>query len=644
MRRVLFACLLSLASIASAEQPVPTVSAEKPAALRPASDFATLPFIVGPKLSPDGTRYAARLSTRGTQVLSIIKLFEPESPPLLVALGENELLSWTWVNNDWLVIRVGALAMAEGSPFYVTRIAGLSADGKTMNPISFKEGGQSTNILWTASDGSPRVLISRQKSIYMGEDFWPAVNEVDISTGKMRQIVNPYSGVMRWYADPAGAVRMGIGYNDSLRSSRLMYRDNAKSGFRTIDRAEGRRDERLTMPILSGSGTAAMTIGAPDRVAALYELDLGSLSLGKKIWGIDNYDIDNVLTDDRTGALLGISYTSDHDRVHWVDPAMAELQEQLDKAVGKRHASIASMSADRNRALIHVGDGSQPGSYYYYDVARGGAMQRVAHVNDAVQGASLSPVSMIKYRARDGLSIEAILTLPKGKAATNLPLILMPHGGPEARDSETYDWWAQFLADRGYAVIQPNYRGSTGYGEALRKAGDNQWGLAMQDDLNDAVDHLAQKGVIDPKRVCIMGASYGGYAALRGAQRDGKRYRCAVSYAGVSDLNGMLSYDSQFLNGNTARAGWRESAPDLKAVSPINFPEAFSTPILVMHGKKDLRVPVSQSRRMVSRLKDAGKPVTYIEQPLGDHHFSRQADRLQFLEAIEAFLKTHNPA
>jgi dipeptidyl aminopeptidase/acylaminoacyl peptidase len=131
---------------------------------------------------------------------------------------------------------------------------------------------------------------------------------------------------------------------------------------------------------------------------------------------------------------------------------------------------------------------------------------------------------------------------------------------------------------------------------------------------------------------------------LRGAQRDGARYRCAISYAGVSDLNGMISYDSRFLNSNASRAGWKEAAPDLKAVSPINLAAEFSTPVLIMHGKKDLRVPVSQSRRMVDRLKAAGKPVDYIEQPLGDHHFSRQADRQQFLEVMEAFLAKHNPA
>jgi dipeptidyl aminopeptidase/acylaminoacyl peptidase len=166
----------------------------------------------------------------------------------------------------------------------------------------------------------------------------------------------------------------------------------------------------------------------------------------------------------------------------------------------------------------------------------------------------------------------------------------------------------------------------------------------MQDDLNDGVTALAEKGTIDPKRVCIVGASYGGYAALRGAQRDGALFRCAISFAGVSDLNGMMSYDSHFLNSNARRASWRQSAPDLKAVSPINLAAQFSTPVLIVHGKKDLRVPVSQSRKMADRLKAAGKTVEYIEQPEGDHHFSREADRKQFLEASEAFLRKYNPA
>ena len=220
----------------------------------------------------------------------------------------------------------------------------------------------------------------------------------------------------------------------------------------------------------------------------------------------------------------------------------------------------------------------------------------------------------------------------------------MPHGGPFARDSESWDWWTQFLADRGYAVIQPNYRGSSGYGTAFARRGEGQWGLAMQDDLNDAVTELARLGIADPKRVCMVGASYGGYAAVRAAQRDGARYRCAVSYAGVSDLNRMMKHTRNYLHSG-ARSDWlREQAPDLKGVSPLNFPEEFTIPVLLVHGEKDAVVPPVHSRLLADRLKKAGKDVTYIRQPEADHHFSRGEDRLEFLKAMEAFLAKHNPA
>jgi dipeptidyl aminopeptidase/acylaminoacyl peptidase len=174
--------------------------------------------------------------------------------------------------------------------------------------------------------------------------------------------------------------------------------------------------------------------------------------------------------------------------------------------------------------------------------------------------------------------------------------------------------------------------------------GEGQWGRAMQDDLDDSVKALAELGIADPKRVCMVGASYGGYAALRAAQRDGDKYRCAISYAGVSDLNRMIRYQSNFLY-SKARGDWlRRQASDLKDVSPVNFPGSFGIPVLIMHGEEDRVVPIIQSRVMAQKLKSAGKDVTYVVQPLGDHHFSRQQDRLEFLKEMEAFLAKHNPA
>ena len=166
----------------------------------------------------------------------------------------------------------------------------------------------------------------------------------------------------------------------------------------------------------------------------------------------------------------------------------------------------------------------------------------------------------------------------------------------------------------------------------------------MQDDLDDAITHLAKQGIADPKRVCIVGGSYGGYAALRAAQRDHGIYRCAVSYAGVSDMAAILRHDASFLNGSRSKDYWRSQSPDLKGASPVNFAADFSIPVLIMHGKADARVPVKQSREMVERLKAAGKTYRYVEQPEGDHHFSREADRIQFLKEMEAFLKQYNPA
>ncbi len=612
--------------------------------MRPIADFATLPFIAEPKLSPDGRRVATKLAVKGQQLFSVIDLMDKRQP-LLIGLNDQDLLDWYWVNDQWLVIRLGSTVNVAGTDFYARRVVSVEAATAKMIPIARNAASESTDIIWIAKDGSPRIAMTIQKSIYINDlEFWPDVSMINVATGQARVMVPPRAGFMQWIADPTGVVRMGLGYNDKERTTRLIYRPDGSSGFRQVERADARKKESFNMPILLAGASNAITIADPTGFDALYDIDVATLDVGKRIYGVDGYDIDNVWLSPDGTRITGVSYMSDRTRMHWIDPDLAAVQVQFDKAVGpNRAASIISLSRDQSKLLVWVGDASQPGSFYYYDAKTGGAMSRIGFANAAIK-TSLGPVTAYRYKARDGLSIEAILTLPKNKAAKNLPLILMPHGGPAARDVAAYDWWAQFFADRGYAVVQPNYRGSTGYGDAFRDASDGEWGLKMQDDLNDAVADLAAKGVIDARRVCIVGASYGGYAAMRGAQRDASRFRCAISYAGVSDLPAIMAYDSRFLNGNTARDYWKGTAASIKDVSPVNHAADFGTPILIMHGKKDRRVPVSQSRRMVSRLKGAGKTVEYIEQPEGDHYFSREADRIQFLEAVETFLTKHNPA
>ncbi|AOH84427.1 peptidase [Sphingomonas panacis] len=635
--------LLALGAITLS--PVAAQTAPAPAPLIPLEAFATLPFIEAPRLSPDGTRIAARIAVHGKQRLAIIPLAD-KSKAASIDPAKQDLNDWQWVNDQWLVVRVGKSESVEGNDFYVTRAISVSADGKKLIPLVVDPlGQQADDILWTAHDGSPHVLIAMQRSIYADNDFWPEVRDFDVSTGRSKTVVHSTDTVMSWYADGAGVVRYGVGYTDQNRSYRALYRDQPTGSFHVIERAKGAGNSLDNYPalFLPDPGKALAIHDDADGFSTVYPLDLKTMTRGAPLYAVPGYDLDSLLTSDDRTQMIGARYTDTYQHTHWTDPVLAAIQADFDKALGNRRGEIVSWSSDRSQLLVKVASASIPGSYYLY-APKEGVLHLLAQINGQLAGKQLAPVKTITYKARDGLEIHAVLTLPAGRAAKDLPLILMPHGGPIARDDESWDWWAQFLANRGYAVLQPNYRGSSGYGTKFTDLGKGQWGLAMQDDLTDAVAWATHEGIADAKRVCIVGGSYGGYAALRAAQRDEGIYRCAVSFAGVSDMPGMIRYDGAFLNGGRTKDYFRERAPDLTAVSPANFAAEFSIPVLLMHGDDDRTVPVKQSRLMVSRLKAAGKTYRYVEQPGGDHHLSSEADRVQFLKELEAFLKQYNPA
>ena len=612
----------------------------------PVETFAKLPGIVNPKLSPDGTRIAAKMAIDGVQVLVVAPLF-PGGKLAAIKVGATvDINWWRWVGDDWLAVGVGSQDMLYGEEIYVTRTLGVKADMSKVNRIDWTHSGvRADEILWVAHDGTPRVLLSRQTGIESESQWYPQVSEVDLSTGKTRTVAGSQADVFDWYADGAGVVRMGYRYDDDTRKSSLLYRNTNRDPFKVIASTRGKQD--IVIPVtFRADGTAIATddSGGRDEV---FEVSLPDLKLGKKLYGADGYDVDGVIENASGDDIDGVTVTDRFGHTVWLNPKLKEIQDAVDKAVGERRARIVSWDRTRSKFLVQVGSPSQAGALYFYDPANG-SMQRYSWQNNDLKARTLSPVSTIRYKARDGVEIEALLTLPRGHSPKNLPLIVLPHGGPFARDSEDWDWWTQYLAETGYAVVQPNYRGSSGYGTSFAKLGEGQWGLKMQDDLDDAIAHLAKQGIADPKRVCMAGASYGGYAAMRAAQRNGSGdaalYRCAISYAGVSDLQAMQRYDGKFLYGKT-RGDWlKKQAPDYRSVSPRFGAGTFSIPILLMHGKEDKRVPVKQSRMLAAALKEAGKPYEYIEQPLGDHHFTRGEDRLEFLKAMGAFLAKYNPA
>jgi dipeptidyl aminopeptidase/acylaminoacyl peptidase len=510
IRRVFPAlCAWALVSpaLAAGGQASAAPAAAPAAAPRPVEDFTALPFMERPKLSPDGTKIAALVAIKGKQYFAIMPLVGRAEPKFVPST--TDVNWWSWVNNDWLVVGIGAMDRFEGEDVYIRRAIGVRADAGKIVPLTGTDMGLGDDVLWIADDGSPRIRLALQKTIYQ----MPEVVEVDVSTGRSKQIVAPHNDILGWYADSQGTVRLGIGLVKDGRSSRLYYRNRDTENFRIIDRANTR--DMIVPSLFLPERDQALAIDDADGFQAVYKLDLKTMKLGERVFGVPGYDVGGIVEDRESPRMLGVSVVENAPKTYWMDPAIAQVQAALDKAAGSRRAQIVSFSRDRTVFLVHIGAPDRPGSYYV--MAGDGKLPRLADVNARIGTGKLNPVRTIRYKARDGLEIAAVLTLPAGRPAKGLPVIVMPHGGPFARDAESWDWWSQFLAERGYAVIQPNFRGSAGYGTAFAKKGQGQWGLAMQDDLNDALAHLVKEGIADRKRACMVGASYGGYAAMRAA-------------------------------------------------------------------------------------------------------------------------------
>ncbi len=613
----------------------------------PVESFARIPFIDNATLSPQGDKIAGLLGVEGRQVLAIFSVFNNGTAPVTALIPEGTDVSWIrWANDDNAIIGLNALLPVVEERWTISRVIGLNAQSGKITRILWDRAGQNaSDLLWTAKDGTPSVLIAAQNSVYSDDEYWPAIYLVDASTGKKSLVQGGREGIMDWYADTAGVVRMGIRYDPGSRKSRLLYRGaDGKSSFRTIDVADNKKREDLLAPFQFLQGDRALVVHADDAGrSGIFEIDLTTQADVRTVFlAPPGAQIGRVSMSRDGQTVLGVHYAGDQPST-WLDPKLKSIQSEVDRAVGSRRARIVSMSADHGRILYHIDQPNSPGSLFYYQVADG-RMNQIAVLNRDLGTRALSPVRMVSYKARDGLDIEAVLTLPQGSSGKDLPIVMLPHGGPWARDTLDYDYWAQFIASRGYAVMQPNFRGSTGYGDAFEKAGEGKLGLAMQDDISDGLAWAVKQGIADPKRACIVGASYGGYAAMWGIAKDPDLYRCAVSIAGVANLRREVNDFGFSYYGRESKAAWTRMTPDFTAVSPINHIERIKAPLLLIHGKKDIVVDFAQSQSMYNKTKAAGKSVELVALPEATHHFRREADRVALLKAIDGFLQKHNPA
>jgi dipeptidyl aminopeptidase/acylaminoacyl peptidase len=468
--------------------------------------------------------------------------------------------------------------------------------------------------------------------------------EVDLKSGNGRMIAGGTQFTTQWLVDDAGNLIVRSEYNPTKDEYEILFKDGGS--WRRLYLATDCETLRLVSFTKDKSALTAIGRACGDDRSKVWSIPLDGAPM-KALFNDSALEADGVHTDPFDGSLLGVALGGPDQPSRWLEPQAEKRNQALHKSFGARWVDIVARSADNTRVLARVEDSAHPPIYYLVDYAA----KKADILNEAyplLVGVELGAVRAFNYQARDKYALMAYLTIPPAAVEKNLPLVVMPHGGPESRDEPGFDWLAQFLASRGYAVLQPQFRGSTGFGQAHADAGRRQWGLRMQDDVTDGVRALIEQGIADPRRVCIVGWSYGGYSALAGATFTPELYACAASIGGISDLPDMVGFD--FRNGgreSNSFAYVREhigtkTDPQVIARSPARFAGAVRAPILLIHGVDDTVVPISQSQRMARALKAAGKPYELIELPGEDHWMmTSSASRIRTLTELEGFLWKH---
>jgi dipeptidyl aminopeptidase/acylaminoacyl peptidase len=614
----------------------------------PVEDFAAQPMIDRPALSPDGKKVLAFISINGKAQPGIHFLFGGEAR--LLPIAEKWDVRWVrWAGNDRVLMSLAQTVSYFGTDAEATRLILFDLKAKTSNAIGRKTAGLEGDDVLYVDPGGEWLLLSMQKSVY----DYPSVFRVSLSDLSMQEVVKQRTDVWEWYADADGVVRAGVGVNDvggGTYKWSMVYRQSGADKFRKVGSARV-DDEEASLDLMRfarGSDEGYSLNNTETGRYALYRYNYATRQRGELLFESKTNDVSDYMTSGDGTRLEAVTYTEDRDRVAWFDPKMKAAQDEIDGALKDRENWIVSRTPDDETMLVWTGASHNPGQLYLYRPALG-IMNKVAAVNPRLKPSELAPSRYVTYMARDGLTIPAYLTLPKGRPAKGLPLVILPHGGPYyVRDRADFDPEVQLLANRGYAVLQPNFRGSDGYGKAFYEKGEGQWGRAMQDDLDDGMDWLAHEGIIDPKRVCIAGGSYGGYAALWGATRNPERYRCAASFAGISDLKRQLNYQLDFGINRRYRKDWRrtvqgETKFDPRTVSPLYTIDLLTVPLLIAHGDADQRVPFAQSKLYVDALRKAGKTVEFQDYKGEGHGFSSAANQADWLRRLDAFLAKYNP-
>ena len=636
--------LLSLFAAGSlAVLPAPAAQAAPPPEL-PVDLFFDMPSMASIQFSPDGKRILCVVPHEGRQNLAVIDL-EKGTKKLLSSFNDKDALSPFWANDDRIIFSTDDNGKEELEYYAV------NPDGSDPTIITPDRG---TTILSRLPDDKRFILVQAR---IVNNDWWD-VAKMDLRNGKLTAPIAKAPGNVEFYVlDRALAVRFAVVRDWPNRKNRVLYRDAEAREWREVFTSDF--DTPSWQPIaFDGDNRTAYVwsdIGRKTRAIYRYDTATGVME-STPVCADAVYDAataysrnsGTIIYDESKKKVVGISYAADRTRFVWLDDEFKAIHSKLEQSLPDTVHSPVQIAADGSKIVFSSRSDRDPGVYYLYDRKRQ-KLSELAVVKPRIDPEQMAPMRAISYAARDGMVIHAYLTTPAGRQPKGLPLIVNPHGGPYGpRDDWVFNPEVQFFANRGFAVLQPNFRGSGGYGHWYEAAGFKKWGLEMQHDLTDGVKWLIDQGIVDPKRVVIAGASYGGYATMAGLVYTPELYVAGINYVGVVDIKGVIpkAQASQRMYWFNTRIGDLGDADDRKRLhdtSPVNFADRVRVPVLMAYGSNDPRVRIDQANDIERALKRSNVPYELIIEKKEGHGFREEKRRIEFYKRVDAFLKQHVP-
>ena len=597
----------------------------------PLRDFFRNPEKAVYDLSPDGN-YISYVEPYEKRLNIFVQEIGSDKAVRITDSKDRDITNYFWKGNN----RILYLKDDGGDENF--KLYAVDKDGKNLKSLTpFDK--VKTEVIDELKDFEDEILISLNNR---NPEFFD-VYRMNVVTGDMKMIAENPGNITGWITDHEGKLRIAT-TTDGVSNS-LLYRQTEKDDFKTIVTTNFKESlSPLFFTFDNKYVYAASNLGRDKTAIIKFDIENGKEM--EVIYEHPEVDVSNLLYSRKRKVLTMISYVAWKQEIKFLDGETEKIFKRVDRELGaKRELVITGMNDDENKFIIRTYSDRSLGSYYLYDIA-GDKISKLADVSPWLDENELAEMKPIEYKSRDGLTIHGYLTLPKGIDLKNLPVVVNPHGGPWYRDRWTFNPEVQFFANRGYGVLQMNFRGSTGYGRKFWEISFKEWGKKMQDDISDGVKWLINEGIADPKRIAIYGASYGGYATLSGLTFTPELYTAGVDYVGVSNIftfmNTIPPYWKPYLDMMHEMVGDPEKDSLLLAeVSPVFHAENIKAPLLIIQGRQDPRVNINESDQMVTAMKKRGVEVEYLVKDNEGHGFRNEENRFEVYEFMEKFLKKH---